>query len=309
MLSPIVVFTFNRCNHTRQTIESLAANELAAESDLFIYSDGPRGDGDKKSVAAVREYIATIEGFRSITIKERHCNYGLADSIVDGVTEVVNKHGKIIVLEDDMVLSPYFLQYMNAALEFYKSEERVMHIAGYMLPIDITGLPEAFFMRQSSCWGWATWDRAWQYFFRGDDSFDGFSDEEIHRFNLDGYNDYWVQAVANREGRLKTWAVYWYASVFKRKGLCLHPRTSLVDNIGHDGSGANCGWGNIYGTSLLKERISEFPTDFSENALAMQRFQLALHCGEPGDSQKPLLNRTLRFFKNIARKAKNAKSH
>ena len=305
MPAPIVVFVFNRPGHTRRTIESLAANDLASDSHLFVYSDGPRGPEEQARVAAVRDYVGKIDGFRQVTVKERPRNYGLADSISGGVTEIVQRYGRVIVLEDDMVLSPFFLRYMNDALAFYENNEQVMHIAGYMLPIDPTGLPETFFMRQSSCWGWATWARAWQFFSRGDDAFDSFSEEDIQRFNLDGYNDYWVQAEANLEGRLKTWAVYWYACVFKQRGLCLHPRTSLVDNIGHDGSGSNCGREGQYGTNLLQEKVATFSTDFCENALAMQRFQQTLAGAPPDNSQTPLLRRVIQFVRNATRQVKN----
>lgn len=295
MAAPIVLFTYNRPAHTRLTIESLATNKLSRESDLFVFSDGPRNATDRDAVSAVRDYLSTIQGFKHITIVARERNFGLADSIVDGVTSTIEKYGHVIVLEDDLELSPFFLHYMNDALIRYQDAHRVMHIAGYMLPISSDGLPQSFFLRQSSCWGWATWARAWKYFSRNDATFDGFTKTDIHRFNLDGTIDYWKQAMDNRSGKLKTWAVYWYASVYKRQGLCLHPRSSLVNNTGHDGSGVNCGKETRFTASLLQEPIRDFPEEISECQLAMQRFQETL----AGQNPRPSLSR--RFAQKITR--------
>ncbi len=131
-LAPIILFTYNRPWHTRQTIEALQKNLYADKSRLIILSDGPKTEIDVPKVQKVREYIKTVKGFRSIEIIEREKNWGLANNIIDGVTRIINEYGKIIVLEDDIVTSPYFLKFMNEALEFYKDEERVMHISGYM---------------------------------------------------------------------------------------------------------------------------------------------------------------------------------
>jgi hypothetical protein len=275
--SPIALFTYNRPNHLRYTVEALCANYLAKESRLFVFSDACKSENDREDVEQVREYIRKIDGFEAVNLIERKINYGLADSIVDGVTSLIGKYGRLIVVEDDLVTSPFFLSYMNEALDRYADDERVMHIAAYMPPIDTNGLPESFFLRQSSCWGWASWHRAWKHFTRDGKSYiQSFDRETIHRFNLDGAYDYWSQLIANEEKRLKTWAVYWYACVFERGGLCLHPRKSLVANSGFDGSGENCGiqTGMRYG--LTTERIHGFPIkpeDFKENQLAIKRIK------------------------------------
>src|SRR6266568_4628990 len=137
-LAPIVLFVFNRLPHTKATIEALQKNKFASRSDLIIFSDGPKVDGSKNEVLAVREYLHNVCGFKSIAIIEREHNWGLAESIISGVTEVVNVHGKIIVLEDDLITSPFFLEYMNDALEMYKDEDKVISILGYMCPIKNT---------------------------------------------------------------------------------------------------------------------------------------------------------------------------
>lgn len=299
-LAPVALFAYARPEHTRKTVEALAANDLAAETDLIVYSDAARGLVDESAVRAVRDYLKTIDGFRSVTVHERERNFGLADSIVDGVTATVNNCGKVIVVEDDLVTSPCFLRYMNDGLRIYENEERVMHVAAHMFDIDPDGLPEAFFLRQSSCWGWGTWARAWQYFHR--DSADIvalFGVEDIRRFNLDGSLDYWSQLLANHKGRLKTWAVYWYACVFAQGGLCLHPRSSLVDNIGHDGSGTNCGADSSQQFPVCTFPITQFPEGVSENTAAMERYQGYLHGLHFGGVRTGPL---WKFFKRLAAK-------
>ena len=143
-LSPIVLFVYNRPWHTQQTVEALQKNELAKESELFIYSDAAKSKEAEKSVNEVRKYIQTIIGFKKVIIIKREKNWGLADSIIDGVTKIVNEYGKIIVLEDDLVTSPYFLKFMNEALVFYKDKEKVWHISGWNYPIETNKLDDVF---------------------------------------------------------------------------------------------------------------------------------------------------------------------
>lgn len=289
--SPIALFAYNRPNHLRQTVDALCANDLARKSQLFVFSDAHKSENDRDDVEKVRKYIRAIKGFANVDIIERKNNYGLADSIVEGVTTLIEKYGRVIVVEDDLVTSPFFLRYMNEALDRYADDERVMHIAAYMPSIDIAGLPESFFLRNSSCWGWATWQRAWKYFSRnGKRIVESFDRDTVYKFNLDGAYDYWSQLIANEQNKLKTWAVYWYACVFERGGLCLHPRESLVMNTGFDGSGVNCGDRSDQLSSLSSKLITYFPIrseDFIENQLAVQRLQRYLKVKTPKTLFKP----------------------
>ena len=161
--APVVVFVYNRLVHTRRTFEALQLNDLTQQSELVVFSDGPKSIGDMARVQEVRNYIKTIRGFANITINEREQNLGLANSIINGVTDIVTRYGKIIVLEDDMVTTPYFLRYMNEALELYENEERVISIHGYVYPVNAR-LPETFFLKGADCWGWGTWKRGWDLF-------------------------------------------------------------------------------------------------------------------------------------------------
>jgi hypothetical protein len=271
-LAPITLFVYNRSAHTRQTVEALQKNALAKDSDLIIYSDAPKTPEAAAAVREVREYIRTINGFKSVAIIERDKNWGLANSIIDGVTSVVNKYGRIIVLEDDLVTSHYFLDFMNTALETYQDDEKVMHISGYMFPIDNADLPETFFLRTPSCWGWATWNTAWRHFEKNPKKLLGeFSKQTINRFNMDGAYNFWAQVEQNGRGEIDTWAIFWYASVFLKGGLCLHPNISMVNNIGHDNTGEHCRETSDYLTVLASSPVRYFERNIIESSIAHAR--------------------------------------
>lgn len=271
-LAPIALFVYNRPEHTRRTIEALQENDLATESDLVIFSDGPRIPADETKVREVRDYIRAVTGFRTVRIVERETNWGLAKSIAGGVTELCRERGQVIVLEDDLVTSRYFLAFMNDALDRYRDVERVMHISGYMFPVNTAGLPQTFFLRTASCWGWATWERAWKHFSRQPAKLiDEFTADEIGRFNFEGAYDFWDQVRKNASGRINTWAVFWYASIFRARGLCLHPAVSMVNNIGHDSSGQHHVESADFQTELAAARITQFEPNISENEDAYLR--------------------------------------
>lgn len=269
-LAPIVLFVYNRPWHTQQTVEALLNNDLANESDLFIYSDAAKNDTTVVAVENVRDYLKQIIGFKNITIIERDKNWGLADSIIDGVTTLINQYGKIIVLEDDLITSPYFLKYMNDALTLYKDENRVKHISAYNLPISTKNLSETFFYRASSCWGWATWNDRWSFFEKDTDNLlKLFTLRDIYHFNLNGSNDFWGHIIANKQKKINTWAIFWYATIFLEQGLCLHPAVSLVSNVGHDGSGIHCGKIKHFDVQLAQQPVNEFTTVIEEDKLAL----------------------------------------
>lgn len=240
-LAPIVVFAYNRPDHLRQTILALKQNVLADESDLYVYSDAQKSEAQSNKVEAVREYTRLIDGFKSVTIVERETNLGLASSIIEGVTTIVNKYGRIIVLEDDMVTSPYFLSYMNEALEKYADEDRVVSIHGYVYPVK-QHLPEAFFLPGADCWGWATWSRGWNCF-----NSDGQSlleelkrTKQIRSFDFNGAYPFSKMLEEQIMGKNDSWAIRWYASAFLAGKLTMYPGRSLVHNIGNDRTGIHC---------------------------------------------------------------------
>jgi len=247
-LAPIALFTYNRPLHTQKTVEALKNNELASQSDLFIFSDAPKNEKAVCDVMALRKYLKTIEGFKNITIIEREKNFGLANSIIDGVTNLVTKFEKIIVLEDDLVTSKYFLKYMNEALEKYANEERVMQISGYMFPVDIKFSHDSFFIPFPTSWGWATWKRAWNKFdpLMKDYEILRKNKELIKKFNVDGNYNYFKMLETQINNKIDSWAIRWYLSVFMNNGLVLYPSKTLVRNDGFDGTGIHCGNKNLF---------------------------------------------------------------
>lgn len=241
-LAPIVLFVYNRPWHTQQTIEALQKNELAEQSDLIVYSDAPKNDQAWSQVQEVRDYLKTITGFKSIKIIEREENWGLAKSIITGVTETVNQYGKIIVLEDDLVTSPYFLKFMNEALGFYKDEEKVYSITGYSFSDDISVADSTYFLSITSSWGWATWKNKWQCFNGDAESLKKYINNRSNRYTFNFNNSYDFLSMAKNQlkGEIDSWAIFWYFSVLQKQGLTLYPAKSLVHNIGFDGSGVHC---------------------------------------------------------------------
>lgn len=280
--TPIVLFTYNRPWHTRKTIESLQKNPLAQESLLIIYSDAPKIQAMAQQVGETRAYLKTVKGFGEVVIIERNQNFGLTNNIIDGVTSVVNQYGRVIVLEDDIVTNENFLAFMNEALEFYAKQERVMHISGWNYSIDPTDLPETFLWRVMNCWGWATWADRWQYFERNpDELIRRFSRKHIFSFNLDGRHDFWGQVIQNSEGKIHTWAIFWYAHIFMQRGLCLGPVRSLVQNIGHDGSGLHCGKRWYADPKPDNHKPTRFQEELTENVMVVQRIRRYLRKAEP----------------------------
>ncbi|WP_339813385.1 DapH/DapD/GlmU-related protein [uncultured Imperialibacter sp.] len=239
--APIVLFAYNRPWHTEQTLEALSKNELALESKLFIYADGPKENisiEDLSKIEQTRRILNKKKWCKEVYIKESDTNKGLADSIVAGVTEVVNKYGKVIVLEDDIVTSAGFLKYMNDALRLYEKDKDVMHISGYMYPHDET-LPETFFFNVPLCWGWGTWKRAWVNF-NGNSAY-LWKEIALKRgwdsFNKVGGDYLQKQLAGNITGTMKTWFIKWHASLYLLDGMSLYPNRSLVQNIGFDRTG------------------------------------------------------------------------
>ena len=242
-LAPLVVFVYNRPVHTLHLLQSLRNCRLSDQSKLFVFSDGPNADAPEseiKKINGVREIVRSEQWCKEVQLVEKKFNAGLAGSIVNGVTEIVNQFEKIIVLEDDLVLSPGFLEYLNNALDVFENESQVMHLSGYMFPVK-TKLPELFFMNMTSVWGWATWKRAWNHF---NPSAEDLlmklnASGRLNEFTFNGRAPFYEHLLNNTNGKLDTWAIKWLTSVFLQHGFCLHPFPSLVRNDGNDGSGTH----------------------------------------------------------------------
>lgn len=270
MTAPIALFVYNRPWHLQQTLTALRQNELAADSELFIFADGPRQASHEDGFRQVRSVLKQrLAGFRRVTVVPRSENYGLARNIISGVTDIVEEYGEVIVLEDDMVTSPFFLQYMNEALAMYRECDEVISIHGYIYPVQ-QALPETFFLRGADCWGWATWRRGWALF-----EADGIKLlRELRERNLTREFDfgntypYTRMIVKQIAGENDSWAVRWYASAFLRNKLTLYPGHSLVHNIGNDGGGSHALATEKYTVNVWQQPIQLIPQAVQENAQA-----------------------------------------
>lgn len=263
--APIILFVYNRPDHTRRTVEALQKNIGAAESDLFIFSDGPR-PGSEERVQQVRAYIKTISGFKSVTLTEREKNLGLANSVLSGVAEVIEKNGRVIVLEDDLITAPHFLTFMNEALNRYEEDERIFSIGGYSPCFE---MPRSYkiqtYLTYRCCsWGWATWKDRWcSVDWAVADFMDFLRSEEKQRLFDQGGDDLSRLLIMQMEGRIDSWAIRWDYAHHKHEAYCLRPYLSLVRNIGFDGSGVHCGDGKPW--HYRDFRISEEMIRFDEN--------------------------------------------
>jgi hypothetical protein len=297
-LAPIALFVYNRPEHTRRTLSYLQKNLLADESRLFIFSDGPRSEADQYKVEQVRQLIKEVSGFKSVKVFNGEQNLGLANSIINGVTKLVNEYGKVIVFEDDLLSSVHTLQYFNEALTRYANEDQVMHIGAYMFGLEDKKLPETFFYRIATSWGWATWGRAWKNFEPDIDKLiSQFDKQKINRFSIEGTMNFWKQVQDFKAGRNNSWAIRWYASIFLKGGLALNPSRSLVHNIGHDGTGVHSNVENTYQVKIAKKAVKQFPVKIVEDEKAHQAIRHFLK-----NRKGSLLQRVIRFVRQRIRK-------
>ena len=278
-LAPILLFVYNRPEHVRRSIESLLRNELAAQSELFIYADAAKDETAETAVTEVRRYIKGIEGFKSVHITERERNWGLANNVIDGVTTFVNRYGRVIVLEDDLIVAPYFLQFMNDALETYKDSQKVGHIHACDFTHD-PSLPDTFLIKWTGSWGWATWDRAWKNFNpNGKELLKQLEERKLTRtFDFNGNYRFTRMLRRQIEGKNNSWAIRWNASLFLADILSLNVGRSLVQNEGFDGSGTNCGGGGLYSSNLWMHPLTVKPiSPLTENKEARKAFERYYH--------------------------------
>ncbi|TBO43258.1 glycosyltransferase [Pedobacter kyonggii] len=268
-LAPIALFVYNRPQHTERTLQFLQQNELAAQSHLYIFSDGAKTDLDKEKVAAVRKIIKKVDGFKSVKVIESKTNAGLANSVIAGITQLITEYDQVIVFEDDLVTSPHTLAYFNNALNQYREEEKVMHIGAYMYPLKSDNLSQSFFYRAATSWGWATWGRAWKNFEPDINVLiKQFDKKKRAAFAIDNKMNFWKQMLEFKKGKNNSWAIRWYASIFLKGGITLNPSQSLVNNIGHDGTGVHSGINDIYNVIINPKPIVEFPTVIAEDPIA-----------------------------------------
>lgn len=293
-LAPIIIFTYNRPHHIRKMLQTLENAELAQDSDVFIFSDGAKNANAIEHVNRVRAIIAEPWNFKKITIIERERNVGLAQNVISGVSEIIKRYGKIIVLEDDLEIARVGLRYFNDALDAYEQEEKVMEISGYMYPIkDAYKLPETFFFRVANSWGWATWKRAWdKYNTDIDQLIADFDKDKIKKFSIDNTENFWKQVKEYKAGKINSWAIRWYLTLFNNDGFALYPRQSMIQNMGTDGSGTHSDADNAYKVELATQAVSYFPKEIEENHQAYEAIKYFYK-----HRKGSLFTRVLRFAK------------
>lgn len=294
-LAPVVLFTYNRPDHTKRTIEALAANELADQTELFVFSDAPKAKKDeseaaekawnenKKKVEEIRAYVSEAKGFSQIHLVERTENYGLAKNVIEGVTEIVNQYGKVIVLEDDLVTNRYFLRFMNDGLVRYENEKKVTGVTGFSFLDDGTDYEKQSYLcgLTGTSWSWATWADRWSSFDAKAKGWERLKEDSAYRkrFNYDNtYNFYQLLKMQQQDAGTNSWAIRWYYSTFLQDGLILVPTRSLVGNDGWDGTGVHCGGEAPAAVHRLatSEAITEFPDEICETKEVRKRLKKEL---------------------------------
>ena len=303
--APIILFVYNRLTHTQRVIEALKENSLAKDSELYIYADAAKDAKARHKVDQLRSYLPSITGFKNVYIHLRDTNLGVDENTIQGVTEVVNLHGRVIVLEDDLVTSPWFLKFMNEGLDFYENEHDVASIHGYVYPVR-QKMKEVFFIKGADCWGWATWKRAWDLFEPdGAKLLDKIVAEGLQQeFDFDNTYAYVEALKRQATGKTTEWDIRWYASAFLAGKLTLYPGQSLVTNIGHDASGVHCGESTSYEVAMAQSALC-VKTDIKPDPEAYIAFadfftQLAL---DRTPRPKGLLSRSFRKLKTFIREA------
>lgn len=314
--APVVLFTYNRPIHTKRTVEALKQNVGADKTILYVYSDAPKKEEARKAVEETRAYLHKVTGFREVIVTTREENFGLAKSIITGTTEVVKKHKRVIILEDDLITGKYFLQYMNEALERYQDDKKVFSITGYShFPEGNKNLPESYFLKVFSSWSWATWEDRWALF---DPDATGWeqvkTDADLaYRFNYEGRQYNTNMLLDQMESHtIDSWAIRAYWTQFRHDMVTLFPNKRLVDNEGFDGSGVHCNTkGDYLAGTLLEEPITVFPsagvetTEAREEMLAQldakkaayKRFLIRHYLTHPAEGAKKVMEK-LRGKKN-----------
>lgn len=276
-LAPVVMFVYNRLDSVEQTIENLKRNELANQTDLFIYSDAAKKEKQVENVKRVREYIHKIDGFKSVHIVEAKKNKGLAKSVITGVTEIINERGKVIVVEDDLITAPQFLSFMNDALQFYENEKTIWSISGYQFPFEIPGTytKSVYTAYRSSSWGWATWKDRWETI---DWKIQDYSSYKYNPIKIAkfcrGGTDLDKMLRYQMQGKIDSWAIRWCYNQYKQDKLTIYPTKSLVNSIGTDGRGTHCDPTSVRFSQTLATNFKyEFEHNLDVNQEVMRRYR------------------------------------
>ena len=273
-LAPICLFTYNRLEETKLTIEALQNNFLASDSKLFIFSDGPKNENSRSKVQAVRNYIHSIKGFKNVHVFESKTNKGLATSIIDGVTKIINEYNNVIVLEDDLITTPNFLNFMNQALEFYEFDKKIKSVNGFSLDIK-SKIDSVYFQTRPFPWGWATWKDRWnqQIFDKKRISDELETDKLIlKKFNKKCGDDMSKMLLDSLNEINDSWYVRWTYSHFINNKISVYPSRSFIENIGFSADSTHCGPIDSYKYKLeVRQNINLSLSDFDSINLKQEK--------------------------------------
>lgn len=279
--SPVVVFAYNRPVYLEQTLRALKNNPESAESILYIFCDGAKPTAtqdDLNSIAEVRVLARKEKWCGEVVVIVSEKNNGLSESIINGVTTVIEKHGRVIVLEDDLVTSTCYLKFMNEALNKYESLDKVISVVGYNYPIKYDeDFPETFFLKSADCLGWGTWKRGWDLFERDANSLINKieSGNLISEFNFDNQYPYMKLLKNVAKGTANSWAIRWYASALVNQKLTLFPHKSMVRHIGNIGTNVKADNSDIFGWEISNKPVTYFEPELAEKK--ENRNKLAMH--------------------------------
>ena len=270
--APVAFFTYIRFKKLKRIINKLKKNDLSKKTDIFFFSDAAKNKNEVGKVNKVREYLKDIKGFKKKKIIFRNKNLGNGTNIIKGINEVFKKYDKIIVLEDDLEIGENFLTFMNNCLYKYNKNKKIWHVGGWTYDIKIKNKYDIFFSNVMNCWGWATWKNRWKFFEKNPKKLINYfnnNHEKKIKFNLNGNMNYFNQIVRNKNKKINTWAVFWYAQIFINNGLCISPNISLVNNNGFDIDSTQSHPDHflniIYKTKISKKKIFRLPDNINEN--------------------------------------------
>lgn len=300
MPAPIAIFAYRRPDHLSRLINSLVKNTEFIESKVFFFCDGARNNEDTEGVRQTRELIRSYN-FSNAVLVESEKNKGLANSIISGTSDLCSKYGEAIILEDDLVLSPHFLSYMNQALEFYRDDNRVMQVSGYMFPVHLRNDKDAIVLPFTTTWGWATWNRAWKHFDRSMSGYEVLKkDKELrHKFDFFGAFPYFKRIEWQQQGKTDSWGIAWYLNVFNKDGLVVHPGKTLVVHAGIDGTGTHIRIKERERDDLdINWKVERFPSvEIDQDSFSKIQGYLRKEYSMPGRIRKYLANNLFNLHK------------
>ena len=310
--APIVLFLYNRLKHTEQTVAALQKNDLAQQSDLYVFCDGPKQNATIEQIAKVQEvqsFAEHISGFKNVYLTKQSQNKGLANSVINGVSNIIKKHGRVIVVEDDIITHPFFLRFMNDVLSFYEKDKRIYKIGGMTDEIDFPKNynKDVLVSQRVESWGWATWADRWfsaEWDITKYPIFRKRRRKDISKFCRGG-DDLWPMLQAQAKGEIDSWAVRWQYNMSQQNKWCLRPVYSFVTNVGLDGSGVHCGssdTGTAKTTPLY--RLDSYNIKLEHNIKENGRIRESYRRYYSIKPQEPLIIRAKVFVYNILLKVK-----